>query len=362
MTNNNKNKNKILVVDDVAINRLVLRELFDGLFEILEAENGKKALEILDMEQENIKIVLLDIIMPVMNGMEVLQQMNHNDMIKKIPVIIISGTDDDESTLRAYELGASDMIRKPFNAEIIYRRVENVMDLYTYKNNLEQRVAEQKAILAEQEKKIKATNLFLIDALSTTVEFRSSESGEHVKRVRVLTKFFLGYLKEDYHLSDDQIEAISNASALHDIGKIGISDNILLKPGKLTNEEFEIMKTHSMIGCQILDSLGYFDDLEFYKYCYEICRFHHERYDGRGYPDKLVGEEIPIWAQIVSLVDVYDALTSPRVYKKSFTHDEAIHMILNNECGTFNPVLLETMYKHEKEIAAFDTKKIEKII
>ncbi len=255
---------------------------------------------------------------------------------------MITGEDDDEKTLIGYSLGVADLLKKPFNPDIVLRRVYNVVDLYTYKRSLEEKLNEQKEILKKQEYRLRQSNQFVIDALSTTVEFRSSESGEHIKRIRVLTKILLEHIQHEYNLSEQQIEVISGASAMHDIGKIAIPDSILLKPGRLTNEEFDVMKSHTVHGCEILESLNYEQDNEYYNYCYEICRHHHERWDGSGYPDGLKGDEISIWAQTTALADVYDALTSKRVYKDAYSHDEAVRMILNGECGAFNPKLMDS--------------------
>ncbi len=336
-------RKKLLVVDDVDINRAILSELFCDQFDVLEAENGRVAVELIEEYRDSVAIVLLDLIMPVMNGFEVLQWMNEQGLIQTIPVVMITGEDDDEKTLEGYRLGVSDLVKKPFNPEIIIKRVNNVADLYAYKRNLEFKLREQKEILQKQALRIRRSNQFVIDALSTTVEFRSSESGEHIKRIRVLTKILLEKVRAFYPLSDEDIEAISNASAMHDIGKIAIPDSILLKPGPLTAEEFEVMKTHTTRGCEILDSLNYTQDKQYFQYCYEICRHHHERWDGRGYPDGLKGDEISIWAQATSLADVYDALTSKRVYKGAYTHEEAISMIMRGECGLFNPKLLDCL-------------------
>ena len=202
---------------------------------------------------------------------------------------------------------------------------------------------EQKEKLENQAKRLKQSNQFVIDILSTTVEFRSFESGEHIKRIRTLTHSLLEQITAYYPLSPEEIEIIGNASAVHDIGKIAIPDSILLKPGPLTSEEFAIMKTHTIRGCEILSSLTHVQDQEYFTYCYDVCRYHHERWDGNGYPDGLKGDEIPIWAQATSLADVFDALTSKRVYKDSYTHDEAIKMILDGKCGVFNPKLLDCL-------------------
>lgn len=333
-------KRKMLVVDDVEINRIILAELFTDQYDVLEAEDGQIALNLIDQHGTDISIVLLDLIMPVMDGFEVLREMNRTEIINNVPVIMITGEHDEEKTLTGYGLGVSEVVNKPFNQEIIRRRVNNVVDLYAHKQTLENKLAEQKEMLEKQADKIKQSNQFVIDALSTTVEFRSLESGEHIKRIRLLVKVLLEKASAYYPLTPQEIEIISSASAMHDIGKIAIPDAILCKPGKLTNEEFEIMKTHTTQGCKILEGVSYTQDQEYYKYCYEICRHHHERWDGRGYPDGLKGDEISIWAQATSLADVYDALTSKRVYKDAYTHDEAVNMIIRGECGTFNPKLL----------------------
>ena len=333
-------KRKLLVVDDVQLNRLILRELFSADFDVIEAENGRIALDYIIKYGIDIAAVLLDMMMPVMDGLEVLEEMNRIGIIQAVPVIMITGEHDDDKTLQGYQLGIADLVNKPFNSEITYRRVNNVVDLYANKIDLERRLAEQRNALEEQADRLKQSNLFVIDALSTTVEFRSVESGEHIKRMRLVTKNLLDSLSGEYGISKQQVEVISSASALHDIGKIAIPDSILLKPGRLTKDEFEIMKTHTVRGCEILESLNQMQDEEYYKYGYEICRHHHERWDGNGYPDGLKGEEISIWAQVASLADVYDALTSSRVYKDAYTHDQTMAMILNGECGAFNPKLI----------------------
>jgi putative two-component system response regulator len=340
-----KLKKKILVVDDIEMNRIVLNDLFVDQFDVLEAENGLVALEKVTKYRSELSIILLDLVMPIMDGFQVLRKLNDDGTIKNIPIVLITSEDDEENILTAYGLGVSDFIRKPFNPDIVLRRVYNTIDLYSYKNYLEQKLIEQREELEKQNERIKQFNLFIMDALSTTVEFRSLESGEHIKRVRLLVKYILIQMTEYYPLSSDEIESISSASVLHDIGKIAIPDAILLKPGPLTKEEFEIMKTHTLRGCEILESLNYVQDKDYYKYCYEICRYHHERWDGRGYPDKLAGDAIPVWAQAASLADVYDALTSKRVYKGAYTHDEAVRMILAGECGQFNPKLLDSFQK-----------------
>ena len=336
-------KRTLLIVDDIAMNRMILADLFGAEYDVIEAENGQEAVAEIDRYGEELAIVLLDIVMPVMNGFEVLQHMHETGINKTVPVILITGEHDDEKFLQGYSLGVADLISKPFNPEIVARRVSNVIGLYSHKQELERRLREQKQALEEQAARLRQSNLFVIDALSTTVEFRNLESGDHVKRIRLLTKAILEAMRTDYPLSEEDIENISNASALHDIGKIAIPDSILLKPGRLTAEEFDIMKTHTLQGCEILASLNYTQDPQHFTYCYEICRYHHERWDGKGYPDGLKGEEIPVWAQAASLADVYDALTSKRVYKAAYTHEKAVEMIIAGECGLFNPKMLSAL-------------------
>ncbi len=348
----NQEKNKLLVVDDIAINRMLLRDLFDESYEVLEADNGEEALALISEYGEQIAIVLLDLVMPKMDGFAVLKAMRDSGLINQLPVILITSESDDDKVLSSYELGISDLIAKPFNPDIVQRRVNNVIDLYSHKNFLEEKLEEQKEILANQDKRLKQINLFLVDALATTVEFRDSESGGHIKRISLLTKIFMEMVNDEYKLSDEKIEAIANTAVLHDIGKIGIPDAILLKPGRLTEEEFAVMKTHSIRGSEILKSLDYIPDEEFFRYAYDICRHHHERWDGRGYPDGLVGDETPIWAQATALADVYDALTNERVYKKAYEHEVAVEMILNGECGMFNPKLMKKFKEISPQLPA----------
>jgi putative two-component system response regulator len=355
------NRRNILIVDDIDINRAILYELFHDQYTVLEAENGKVALDLISAYGASIAVVLLDIVMPVMDGFEVLKDMIETKAIEKTPVIMITAESDEEKALMGYSMGVVDIINKPFNPDIVRRRVQNTIDLYLHKFYLEDMVERQMEALELQNEKLKMSNTFIIDALSTAVEFRNQESGQHIRRIRALTKILLETLaaaSEKYRLPAEEIETIASASAMHDIGKIAIADAVLLKPGRLTPDEFEIMKTHTTKGCAILKSINFTGDLDYYKYCYEICRGHHERWDGRGYPDGLAGDEIPVWAQVVSLADVYDALTSDRVYKPAFSHEKAVGMIMGGECGVFNPELLCTF---EKTAAEFlDSEMIQK--
>ena len=334
-----QNKSQILLVDDSAMNRMILKEILGDDYSILEAENGQECLEKMQAEAGNIALVLLDINMPVMDGFEVLKAMNANHTIEDIPVIMISSDDSDDAIRRSYELGASDYVNRPFDARIVYRRVTNTIKLYAKQRRLVQMVSDQ--IRARENN----TDM-LVGVLSHIVEFRNGESGAHVRHIRIITELLLHRLLEissQYPITAEQQDNIPLASALHDIGKIGIDEKILNKPGKLTPEEFEVVKTHSMLGAEMLHQLENFNEQPLLQTAYEITRWHHERWDGRGYPDGLKGDEIPISAQLVALADVYDALTSERCYKKAFSHEKAVQMILNGECGAFNPLLLQCL-------------------
>lgn len=338
-------KQKILIVDDSEINRSILNDMLCDEFDIIEAENGKDAVDTLHRYGLKISLVLLDIVMPVMDGFEVLAMMNKYHWIDDIPVIMLSA-ENSSYIERAYDLGATDFITRPFDALIVHRRVINTIILYAKQKKLIGLVADQ---IYEKEK---ASNL-MIAILSHIVEFRNGESGLHVLHITAMTEILLKQLMQKtdkYDLTNADISLISTAAALHDIGKISIPEEILNKPGRLTKEEFEIMKTHSAVGAEMLTQLPFYQQEPLIKVSYEICRWHHERYDGRGYPDGLKGEEIPISAQIVFLADVYDALTSERVYKAAFSHEKALKMILNGECGTFSSLLLECLEEAAEDI------------
>ena len=339
-------KSKILLVDDSKMNRMMLTEILGDGYHILEVENGRECLETLQAEAGNIALVLLDINMPVMDGFEVLKAMNANHTIEDTPVIMISSEDSDAAIRRSYELGASDYVNRPFDARIVYRRVTNTIKLYAKQRRLVQMVSDQ--IRARENN----TDM-LVGVLSHIVEFRNGESGLHVRHIRMITELLLHRLLEissRYSITAEQQDLIPLASALHDIGKIGIDEKILNKPGKLTPEEFEVIKSHSMLGAKMLHDLDNFAEQPLLQTAYEIARWHHERWDGRGYPDGLKGDEIPISAQLVSLADVYDALTSERCYKKAFSHEKAMQMTLNGECGAFNPLLLQCLTNIQSDL------------
>ena len=332
-------KYRILVVDDSEMNREILSEILNEEYDIIEADSGDTCIDMLRKYETGISLVLLDIVMPGMDGFGVLNYMNHHHYLEDIPVIMISSEDSTETVRRAYEMGVSDYINRPFDAGVVHRRVYNTIKLYAKQRRLIALITNQ---VYEKEK----NNRMMVGILSQIVEFRNGESGSHVLNINIFTGMLLESLvqhTDKYDLSWSERLLITTASALHDIGKIGIDDKILNKPGRLTDEEFKIIQNHTIIGASILENMGSYQDEELMKVAYQICRWHHERYDGKGYPDGLKGDEIPISAQVVSLADVYDALVSERVYKKAYSHEQAIEMITNGECGCFNPILLECL-------------------
>ena len=346
LVSEDKSEQLILIADDSEMNRAILSEMLGHEFRILEAENGRECVNMLEQYGTGISLILLDIFMPVMDGFEVLAYMTRGHWLDDVPVIMISSEDSEATVRHAYEMGVSDYISRPFDAKVVYRRVYNTIKLYTKQRRLISLVADQ---IYEKEK----NSQMLVEILSHIVEFRNGESGMHVIHIKILTGLLLERLvqKTDrYHITQEDQHLITIASALHDIGKIGIDEKILNKPGRLTEEEFALMKKHTLLGEQIIDNLKMYQDEKLVKFVKEICRWHHERYDGRGYLDGLKGDEIPISAQVVSMADVYDALTSKRVYKEAYSHDRAMEMILNDECGVFNPLLLECLEELSEEI------------
>ena len=334
-----KTRNTILIADDSEMNRAILVDMLEGEYNILEAEDGKEAIAALKKYGTEISLLLLDIVMPDMDGYDVLAVMNHNQWIKDIPVIMITTEVGGTYLKRAYELGATDFINRPFDPQVAHCRIANTIMLYSKQKMLMETVAAQ---IFENEK----NREIMISILSHIVEFRNGESGMHVLNVNTLTEILLRYLltkTDKYPITQADISIIRMASSLHDIGKISIPEDILNKPGRLTREEFEIMKTHSMAGAELMSNLKNYQNEKLLEYSYQICRWHHERWDGGGYPDGLSGDDIPIAAQVVSMADVYDALTSVRCYKDAYSHETAINMILNGECGAFNPLLLECL-------------------
>jgi len=330
---------KILIVDDNEINRILLCEMLQGDFELLEAENGLEAITLLKQRSEEIGLILLDAVMPEMDGFGVLGEMRARRWFQDIQVIMISAEDAPQLMRRAFDLGAVDFISRPFDQSIVYRRIVNTIKLFAKQKELTDMLAQQ---MQQQER----NNRLMVSLLSHIVEFRNGESGQHVQNINEITELLLDRLlsKTDrYQEIAGDVSIIKMASSLHDIGKIGISEAILNKPGKLTPEEFEQVKAHTLLGAHTMQQLSQYQKEPLVQYSYQICRWHHERWDGRGYPDGLAGDEIPVAAQVVSLADVYDALTSVRCYKEAFSHQKAMEMIIGNECGVFNPLLIECL-------------------
>lgn len=335
-----RRKQRILIVDDDEINRSILMDMMDDAYEYIEAEDGAQAVSILKEQEMEISLVLLDIMMPVMDGFGVLQAMNENHWIDSTPVVIISSESQPDNIAKAYDLGVTDFIGRPFNDSIVHHRVTNTLLLAAKQHSLEELAAEQ---IYEKERH----SGLMVDILSHIVEFRNGESSLHVIHVRAITELLLKQLQrktDRYPLTPAEISMISTVSSFHDIGKISIDAAILNKPGKLTDEEFAVMKTHAMVGAEMLAALPVYQDEPLVNMAYQVCRWHHERYNGRGYPDGLSGDDIPISAQVVALADVYDALTSERVYKPAFSHEHAMEIIAEDGArGAFNPILLECL-------------------
>lgn len=334
-----KSRPLILITDDSDINRMILADMLEDDYDILEAEGGKEALKIVSEKGNAIDIILLDCVMPDMDGFEVLAELERNWAKEDIPVIMISAENDQNFIVKAYQLGALDYICRPFNAVIVRHRVDTIMRIHLKEQHL------AKVATAHIMDK-HANNHMMINILSSVVEFRNGESGQHILHVQNLTDMLMRELlrvTDKYPLTDEEISMIPTVAALHDVGKISIPDHVLNKPGRLTEEEFNLMKTHTTIGYDMLTELPAYQKDPLIHMASQVCRWHHERYDGKGYPDGLVGDEIPIAAQLVSIADVYDALTSERCYKPAYTHEKAMQMINDGECGTFNPILLQCL-------------------
>lgn len=355
----NMKRDTILIFEDNAIDREILVELFRSEYKILEAENGKEGIALLNSHFASIAIVLLDYKMPVMDGFEVLERLKSKNVLNRIPFVMVTGEESAELERKGYEYGIVSYIKKPYRHDVIKQVVSNAAGWFQYKMQLEMVVKKQNAdiqkqneLLRQQTDKLGRMNEILIESLSNIVEFRNLESRQHVRRIRELS-LCLGKsimdLYPEYQLAPKQLDQISWASSLHDIGKIAIPENIILKPGKLTENEFELIKSHTTKGAEIIAQAVQINDKEIYDYACDIVRHHHEKYDGKGYPDGLKGDEISIAAQIVSLVDIYDALTSKRVYKAAYEPDKAYQMIINGHSGTFSPKLLKAFTEVKAE-------------
>lgn len=357
-----KKDKKLLIVDDEETNRIILTLAFQEEYNLIEAENGVVALDKIKEYENELCAVLLDIFMPLKDGYEVLRVMKSKGLLERIPVFLITSETDQKILERGFVLGASDVISKPFNPNFIRRRINNIVELYEHRFDLQNIVDEQMKKLNDQEQELISANRSIIDTLSTAIEFRDCESGEHISRMRDITKSLLQELivNNEINLSKREVELIGDAAVMHDVGKISIPDHILNKPGRLDEAEFELMKQHTILGCELLENIEALKKSELYEYCYDICRHHHERWDGNGYPDHLKGDEISLWAQVVSLSDVFDALVSKRVYKKAYDYDKAMTMIIDGECGIFNPKLLKYFISISKKLyEQYDEDKVE---
>ena len=342
-------KGRILVVDDIEINRIILHEILSEDYEVRQAANGIDAISLIFDGSRKPDLILLDLMMPQMSGFEVLEILKSNIETRNIPVIIITASNASDSEYKGLSLGAADYITKPFNPDSVKVRVDNHIELKLYREELERLVDKKANEHIETRDK-------MLEALATIIEYRNLESGRHVMRTRVLTEIMLDHLlknpKYENLFSQSDRRIIVKAVSLHDVGKIGIPDRILLKPSPLTTPEFDVMKTHTVIGSEIIDSLIAADDFEYLRHCKDICRYHHERWNGTGYPDGLVGDDIPISARILSVVDVYDALVCKRIYKSPFTHDNAIRIITESSGVQFDPDIVKAVIEVEDKFKA----------
>ncbi|MGI5963602.1 MAG: HD domain-containing phosphohydrolase [Lawsonibacter sp.] len=342
--------NTMLIVDDDEINREILSLLFAEHYTVQQAENGREGLDWILSNPEKLCAVLLDVMMPEMDGLEVLRALKQHGLVEKIPVFLITAEASDGVMREAYAIGVMDVISKPVVPYVVQRRINSVVELFRARKRLGNVVEQQQSELLLQAQKIIQLNQGMIESLATAIEFRDGESGEHVQRIHTITEILLRDTPLGKDLNQRDIEQISLAAIMHDVGKIAIPDAILNKPGRLTPEEFEIMKTHTVQGALLLERIPQLRESEFYDYAWDIARHHHERWDGRGYPDGLKGNEITIWSQVVSLADVYDALICKRVYKGAIPRSQVLDMIREGACGVFNPELLENFFAVEAKI------------
>ncbi len=345
-----QNRNCMLIIDDDFINREVLKNMFSSMFCFAEAENGLEGLHIIEQRGEELCAVLLDVEMPVMGGMELLKILHERDYLSQIPVFLITSNEKLEIARNAYDMGVMGVINKPVVPFIVMRRVQLVVELFRARDALNSRVVQQEQKLQENVETIDALHRNTLEVLASAIEFRDAESGEHTNRIYGITKLILSATEMGDGFTAEEIENMSIGSIMHDVGKIAISDVILNKPGKLTRDEFETMKAHTVKGAALMEQLNRIQTHPSYKYALDIARHHHERWDGRGYPDGLKGDEITVWSQVVSIADVYDALVSPRVYKKAFSPEKAMEMICNEECGVFNPKLVSCLKQVEVDL------------
>lgn len=355
-------RDTVLIVDDQSTNRDILKEILKSDYKIMEAVNGVEAVNMLSQYREEIAVLLLDLVMPKMGGVDVLKKMNEMKIIDEFPVMVCTGEDNLDVVDQCFSYGISDFIRKPYESDMVLQRVKKLDSLYKSRRESNDKLRKfarvlqsQNKVLEQQAKQQKMDNVNLMDSLGTIVEYRNTENHEHIRRVKAFTKVLAEHMMKEfpeYKLDEEKIGQITAASALHDIGKIMIPDNILFKPGKYTSEEFDYMKSHTIRGYDIIAQIADNWDKELMEYCKEIARSHHEKFDGRGYPENLKGDDIPMAAQLVSVTDCFEALISESLYKKAYTFDVAFQMILNGDCGAFNPKLMEAFRNSREEFKA----------
>lgn len=355
-------RNQIIIVDEHEPNRRILTQILSAKYTVIGAESSEEAISFVEAAEDTIAAILIDIMMSQSDSFSFLKTIEQYDWHKRIPVLVISGDSSVSVEKKLFEYGVSECISKPFDAALIRIKVRNIIRLFQYQNTLQSRVehqtetlSKQYMILKQQAEQLKKSNETIIDLLGTMVEYRNLESGEHIRRVKRYTEILATELINSFPevgLTPEQAAVIAAASPLHDIGKIAIPDTILLKPGRLTDDEYDYMKSHTICGCEILDGIKNAWSEEYHQVSMEICRHHHERYDGKGYPDGLTGSDIPISAQLVSVADVYDALINERVYKDAFPKDKAFRMIITGECGVFSPILMECFRNVREQIEA----------
>ena len=341
----------LLIVDDDAINCAILENIFAPYYDTAAAENGWAGLQRVRERENDLCAILLDVMMPEMDGIQVLRCLKDRGVLEKVPVFLITAETSSAVIKEAYTLGVMDVISKPVIPYMVLRRVQSVVELFQARERLSNVVELQQADLLAQAKQIIELNKGMIETLAAAIEFRSEESGGHVRRIHDITEYLLTHTPLGEGLSKIEVEQIALGSIMHDVGKIAVPDAILNKPGRLTPEEFEVMKSHTVQGAKLLEQIPQLRENGAYPYARDIARHHHERWDGRGYPDGLKGDEISLAAQVVSLADVYDALSCKRVYKDAFPREKVVEMIREGQCGSFNPRLLECFFQVEGELA-----------
>lgn len=350
---NDEKEDILLIVDDEESNRAILNNIFSSEYTIVEAEDGQAGLDVIQANCKNLSAIVLDVVMPGINGIEVLRRLHQQGLTDRIPVFLITADECSDTMREAYGLGVMDVILKPVVPYMVHRRVNSVVELFRARRKLGAEVERQRDQLLLQTRQLAEMGIGMVEALATAIEFRSDESGEHVHRIHDITCYLLSNTPLGEGLSQEQIRQIGLGAVVHDVGKISIPDAVLNKKGGLTAEEYELMKTHTVKGAELLSKIPQMREHAAYRYAYDIALHHHERWDGCGYPHHLVGDETPIWTQVVSLADVYDALVSKRCYKNAYSAQAAVDMILRGECGVFNPKLLEHFRRAEPVLRQF---------